>query len=230
MAAISRTRVNFHDQNSVRGYIQSLLFSAGECLRTQGLAAAQLNRQAFDRARPQMPVESRPIVIHLFEIIDNGNVGWFGSKNITLFSNLINIKWPSAHKKEEKVSKAEEEKRKKENEDFWNSLIGSVVSVGAAVLTGFTYDNYESQRKTLRVTTDIYNQVYGSEVLEGPLHNNFLSLVEHQLTIDGLNASKATHYFYASVIGLAGGIGWGLGGFMSAPGLSQPQGFGQASI
>ncbi|HUD01645.1 MAG TPA: hypothetical protein VMR37_04920 [Rhabdochlamydiaceae bacterium] len=217
MAAVSRTRVNFQDQNSVRGYIESLLFSAGECLRAQGVAAAQLNRQAFDQARPQMPVESRPIVLHLFEIIDHGNVGWFGSKKITLFKNLINIKWPSgAPKNGEKLSKADEEKRKKENEAFWNSLIGSVVAVAAAVLTGFTYDNYAIQRKTLRMTTGVS---YGC-VLEGPLHNNFLSLVEHQLNIDELNDSKATHYFCASIVVLIGGIGWGLGGFMSAPGLS----------
>jgi len=212
--------VNFQDQSSVRGYIQTVLFEAGQFLNAQGVAAAALNPEAFKKARESKSISAdyRPTVINLFNYVDNGSVGFFSSKNITLFSSLVDFssKAPSTHE-EQRMTPEEQEKKKKEKEDRQNALIGSIAALIAALLSGFTYDEYAVQTKTLGKTQQIYND---SKLLSRPIQQNFQKLVSKQLKIDQMKAAKATHYFYASLLGLAGAAAWAFGGYASTPQMS----------
>ncbi|MBS0648986.1 MAG: hypothetical protein JSS10_07175 [Verrucomicrobia bacterium] len=214
---MSVSKVNFQDQNSVRHYIQTVLFEAGQFLHTQGLAQAALNQEAFNQARQKKLISDdyRPTVINLFNIIDNGDSGFFSSKQISLFQNLH--LFSSAPPPPGKARETDEERKKRESEAFWNKLIGTVVALVASFLTGFTYDEYAVQTKTLSKTTVIYTH---SKLLQGPIQHNFQKLVSKQLKIDRLRTAKATHNFYTSILGLIGGAAWALGGYGKTPQLS----------
>lgn len=216
-ASMSVSKVNFHDQNSVRNYVQTVLFEAGQFLHTQGLAQAALDQKAFEQARQNKSISEdyRPTVINLFNIIDNGDVGFFGSKQISLFQNLI--LFSSAPPPPAKTGETEEERKKRESEAFWNKLIGTVVALAGALLAGFSYDDYSVQTKTLSKTTNIYTN---SKLLHGPIQHDFQKLVSKQLKIDQLRTAKATHNFYASILGLIGGVAWAFGGYSKTPQLS----------
>lgn len=189
---MSVSKVNFQDQNSVRNYVQTVLFEAGQFLHTQGLAQAALDQKAFEQARKNKSIyeDYRPTVINLFNIIDNGDVGFFGSKQISLFNNL-NLFSP-APPPPPKDSETEEERKKRESEAFWNKVIGTVVALVAAVLAGFSYDDYSVQTKTLSKTTNISTN---SKLLQDPIKHNFQKLISKQLKIDRLRTAKATHNF-----------------------------------
>lgn len=214
---MSVSKVNFQDQNSVRNYVQTVLFEAGQFLHAQGVAEAALDQTAFEKARQKKSISDdyRPTVINLFNIIDNGNVGFFGSKQISIFQNL-NLFSP-APPPPPKAGETDEERKKRESEAFWNKLIGTVVTLVAAFLTGFTYDEYSVQTKTLSKTTTIYTN---SKLLQGPIQQNFQKLVSKQLKIDQLKTAKAAHNFYASLLGFSGGAAWALGGYCKMPQMS----------
>jgi hypothetical protein len=216
----SMPTVNIHDQNSIRGYIQTVLFEAGQFLNAQGVAAAALNPEAFEKARESKSISAdyRPTVINLFNIVDNGSVGFFSSKNITLFSSLFDFssKAPSTHE-EQRMTPEEQEKKKKEKEARQNALFGSIAALIAALLSGFTYDEYSTQTKTLGKTQQIYKD---SEYLSGSIQKNFQKLVSKQLKIDQMRTAKATHYFYASLLGLGGAAAWAFGGYTTTPQVS----------
>lgn len=208
-------KVNFQDQNSIRGYIQTVLFEAGQFLNAQGVAEAALNKAAFEKEKKSISEDYRPTVINLINIVDNGSVGFFSSKNITLFSHLISFSSPAPLA--EVGTPEEREKKKKEKEDRQNAFIGSIIALIGAVLSGFTYDEYSTQTKTLSKTRETYDN---SKLLSGPIQQNFRKLVSKQLKIDQMRTSKATHNFYASVLGLSGAIAWALGGYTSTPQMS----------
>lgn len=212
-------KVNFQDQSSIRGYIQTVLFEAGQFLNAHGVAQAVLNKDAFEKAKEAKSISEdyRPTVINLINIVDNGPVGFFSSKNITLFSNLFSFSSPAPATTDEVGSVEEKEKKKKEKEDRQNAFIGSVVALVAALLSGFTYDEYSTQTKTLGKTQEIHNN---SKLLSGPIQKNFQKLVSKQLKIDQMRTAKATHYFYASLLGLGGAAAWAFGGYTSTPQMS----------
>lgn len=212
-------KVNFQDQGSIRGYIQTVLFEAGQFLHIHGVAEAALDKPAFEKAKESKLIseEYRPTVINLINIVDNGSVGFFSSKNITLFKNLLHFSSQAPSAPDTGGTAAEKEKKRKEREDSRNALFGSIAALVAALLSGFTYDEYSTQTKTRGKTEEILRN---SKLLSGPIEQNFQKLVSKQLKIDQMRAAKATHYFFASLLGIAGAAAWALGGYTSTPQMS----------
>jgi hypothetical protein len=209
--------VLFHSKASVTGYVQTALASAGAFISSQD-KTVRLDEAVFKAARERGSISTthRPTIINLFNIVDNGNVGWFSTKNITLFNTLFS-EAPAAPAPTEKTSKEDEKRKSKESEDRWNKVLGSLITLAAAFFTGFTYDEYSIQEETLSCTTQVINQCVA---LPTPIHHEFKSLVVEQLAIDRLNYGKAKKYFISSLGALIGGGVWALGGFIHQPHLS----------
>jgi hypothetical protein len=200
--------VSFNSKASVTGYVQTALYSAGEFLRSK------INQPLFEQARRDRVISEtyRPIVINLFSIVDNSSVGWFSSKHISIFSDLAPKPAPA-----EKLSKEEEERRRKESEDRWNKALGSAITLVAAFLTGFTYNEFSTQSATLNLSEQALT---ACTYVKGPIQNSLAYLIKEQLAIDNLNYEKAKNYCISSAAALVGGGAWALGGFTSLPHVS----------